>query len=58
MDYHSISIFLNEHIICYGQYETKLKFPICGINRYQIDKVTDKVPRKVRHYILICMEEK
>ena len=43
----------NNHIIYYGQYASENKCPQCEISRYQINQVTNKVPRKVLHYIPI-----
>jgi hypothetical protein len=46
MEYQAIDACPNDHIIYYGQHETKLEFPQCGISRYQTDQVTNKVPTR------------
>jgi hypothetical protein len=53
MDYQNIDACPNGHIIYYGQYALENECPQCQISRYQIDKASKKVRRKVLHYILI-----
>ena len=53
MDYQAIDACPNDRIIYYGQYASWNKCPQCEISRYQINQVTNKVPRKVLHYIPI-----
>ena len=55
MDYQAIDACPNDHIIYYGQYTLENEFPQCQISRYQIDKVSKKVHRKVLHYIPIIL---
>ena len=53
MDYQTIDACPNDHIIYYGQHASKIECLQCLINRYQIDKVTKRVPRKVLRHIPI-----
>jgi hypothetical protein len=53
MDYQAIDACPNDHIIYYGQYELENECPQFQISRYRTDKASNKVPRKVLHYILI-----
>ena len=55
MEYQAIDACPNDHIIYYGQYASKNKFPQCEISRYWTDQVTKKVPRKVLRYIPIIL---
>ena len=54
MQYESIDACPDRHIIYYKQHEFEAKCPECHINRYQIDQLTKKVPRKVLRYIPIA----
>ena len=51
VEYQSIDICPNDHIIYYGQYASKKKCPQCEISRYRT--VTKKVPWEVLRYIPI-----
>jgi hypothetical protein len=53
MDYQAIDACPNDHIIYYGQYALENECPQCQISRYQTDKASKKVSRKVLHYIPI-----
>ena len=53
MDYQAIDACPNDHIIYYGQYALENECPQCQISRYQTDKASNKVSRKVLRYILI-----
>jgi hypothetical protein len=53
MDYQAIDACTNDHIIYYGKYALENECPQCQISRYQTDKASKKVSRKVLHYILI-----
>jgi hypothetical protein len=53
MEYQSIDACLDDHIIYYGQQASKKIFPVCGISKYQTDKVTKMFPRKVLQHIPI-----
>ena len=47
MEYQAIDACPNDHIIYYGQYESKNKFPQCEISIYQNGQVETNVPRKI-----------
>ena len=53
VEYKSIDACTNDHIIYYGQYASKNKFPQCVISRYRTDQVTKRVLHKVFRYIPI-----
>ena len=53
MKYQAIDACPNDDMIYYGQYASKTKFPHCYISRYQTNKLTKNVPRKVLHCIPI-----
>ena len=53
MQYEAIDACPDDHIIYYKQHEFERKYQECHSNRYQTDKVTKKVPRKVLRYIPI-----
>jgi hypothetical protein len=58
MDYQTINVCPNDHIIYYGLHASKTKCLQCLINRYRTDQVTKRVPRKVLHHIPIipCLQ--
>ena len=53
MHYETIHACPDDYVIYYNRHEFATKCPECHINRYRIDQVTKKVPRKVLHYIPI-----
>ena len=53
MEYQTIHACLNDHIIYHKQHEFATQYPICHISRYQSDRLTKKVPRKVLRHIPI-----
>ena len=53
MDYQTIYACPNDHIIYYGQHDSKTECPQCLISRYRTDQVTKRVPRKVLRHIPI-----
>jgi hypothetical protein len=53
MDYQTIDACPNDHIIYYGQHDSKTECPQCLISRYRTDQVTKRVPRKVLRHIPI-----
>ena len=53
LEYQSIDACTNDHIIYYGQYASKNKFPQCEISKYRTNQVIKKVHCKVLRYIPI-----
>ena len=53
MEYQTIHACPNDHIIYHKQHEFATECPICHISRYQSDRLTKKVPRKVLRHIPI-----
>ena len=44
MDYQTIDACPNDHIIYYGQHDSKTECPQCLISRYRTNQVTKRVP--------------
>ena len=59
MEYQAIHACPNEDIFYYKEHVSKGKFPKFDESRYQTDKVTKNVPRKVLCYIPIipCLRQ-
>jgi hypothetical protein len=53
MEHQDIHACPNDDILYYKEHASKDKCPKYDESRYQIDKVTKKVPHKVLHYIPI-----
>ena len=46
LDYNTVDACHNDHIIYYRQHASKSECHECGISRYSIEDVTNKVPHK------------
>jgi len=53
MDYQTIYACPNDHIIYYGQHDSKTECPQCLISIYRTDQVTKRMPEKVLLHIPI-----
>ena len=53
MKYLIIHACINDHILYHKQHEFAIECPDCHISRYQLDRITKKVPHKVLQYITI-----
>ena len=53
MEYQKICACSNDHIIYHKKHEFATQCPTCHISRYQSDRLTKKVPRKILRHIPI-----